>query len=66
MTSSFNQKQKKLKFSDSVELADETNTIDDNASCSDMQSNQLTLKASIDRANIKKNGWGPNILDSWN
>ena len=55
----FQPKAKKLKFSDSVELADETNTIDDNASCSDMQSNQLTLKASIDRANIKKFGWGP-------
>ena len=54
-----------MKFSDSVILADETDTIDSNASCSGMQSNQQTLKAAIDRANIKKFGWGANILDSW-
>ena len=48
-----------MKFSDSVELTGETNTIDSNASCSGMQSTQQTLKAAIDRANIKKFGWGP-------
>ena len=44
----FQPKAKKLKFNDSVELADETDTIDSNASCSGMQSTQQILKAAID------------------